>query len=431
CSQVTDFAQDPATGRGLTRINANDPFDILSIKYDCEVGPGGETLISATMKVSDLTTVPPGSDWRMNFTANAPFRGISPVGDYSFALSDRGDNFYLRASTETNPAGTFTFGTAVRGSDGAFTYTDRGTADCGAFDTTNKLITVKVAVSKLNALVTHGPPIGAGSVFAGLRASTFTASSDGRRDITRGGTEFVVGNCASVGSVSCAAPSGTPTPTPTPTATPTPTPSPTSTFQFSSAAYPVQEDCTFVTVTVTRLGRTTAPQTVDYTSVDGTAKQKGDYIYATGRLTFAAGETQKSFPVLINEDDYTEGPETASVILNNPSSGTTLGARATATIQIADDATEPGTNPIDNPRGFVCQQYPDFLNRQSDQAGEDYWTNEITTCGTNAACIDEKRTNVSAAFFLSIEFQNTGYLVIRAHKAAFGSDKSNPRYLVF
>jgi hypothetical protein len=430
-SQVTDFAQDAATGRGLTRINANDPFDILSVKYACEVGPGGETVISATMKVSDLTAVPPGSNWRMNFTANAPFSGISPVGDYSFALSDRGDNFYLRASTETDPAGTFTYGTAVRGSDGAFTYTDRGTADCGAFDTANKTITVKVAVSKLNSLITKGPIIGPGSVLAGLRGSTFTTSSDGRRDITRGGTEFVVGNCASVSTVTCVTPSGTPTPTPTPTATPTPTPAPTSTFQFSSAAYPVQEDCTSTTVTVTRIGTNTAPATVDYTSVDGTAKQKGDYIYATGRLAFAAGETSKTFPVLINEDNYTEGPESATIILSNPSAGTTLAAPSTATVQIADDTTEPGTNPIDDPRGFVCQQYHDFLNRQSDQSGEDFWTNQITSCGTNAACIDEKRTNVSAAFFLSIEFQNTGYLVIRTHKAAFGSDKSNPRYTVF
>src|SRR4029453_11254677 len=131
-------------------------------------GDGGEISNTATTKVFGLAAGPPASNWRMNFTANAPFTGISPVGDYSFALSDRGDNFYLRASTETNPAGTFTYGTAVRGSDGAFTYTDRGTADCGAFDTVNKTITVKVAVSKLNSLVTRGPAIGAGSILAGL-----------------------------------------------------------------------------------------------------------------------------------------------------------------------------------------------------------------------------------------------------------------------
>ena len=38
---------------------------------------------------------------------------------------------------------------------------------------------------------------------------------------------------------------------------------------------------------------------------------------------------------------------------------------------------------------------------------------------------------MSTAFFLSIEFKETGYLVIRAHKAAFGSAESTPRYLVF
>jgi hypothetical protein len=193
----------------------------------------------------------------------------------------------------------------------------------------------------------------------------------------------------------------------------------------------VQEDCTSTTVTVTRVGVVTASASVDYTSVDGTAKQKGDYIFATGRLVFAAGETQKTFPVLINEDNYVEGPESATIILSNPSGGATLGAPATATVEIADDTSEPSGNPIDDPRGFVCQQYHDFLNRQSDPSGEDFWTNQIASCGSNAACIDEKRTNVSAAFFLSIEFKNTGYLVIRTHKAAFGSDKSNPRYTVF
>src|SRR6185503_8212980 len=41
--------------------------------------------------------------------------------------------------------------------------------------------------------------------------------------------------------------------------------------------------------------------------------------------------------------------------------------------------------------------------------------------GANAACIELKRINVSAAFFLSIEFQETGYLVYRSYKAGFGN----------
>jgi hypothetical protein len=461
-SQVTDFRQDVATGL-VGRVNVDDPLDILSVKYSCETLSSGELVIGATMKVSDLSIIPPASNWRMSFTANAPFAGMSPTGDYSFGLSDRGDQFFLRANTD-NPAGTtFVYGTTVRNSDGSLTYTNRGNADCFFIDTTNNTVTIKVAVSKLNSLVTKGPPIGPGSVLSGLRGSTFTSNANGKRDITRGGTEFVIGNCEGAASISCNTPQGTPTPTPTPTVTPTPTPTPTvtptptptptvtptptptptvtptptptpaptSTFQFSSSTNPVQEDCTSVVVTVTRIGTVTTTATVDYTSVDGTAKQKGDYIFASGRLTFNPGEIQKSFPLLINEDNYTEGPETATLILSNPSAGNALGSPATAAVQIADDASEPGTNPIDGARGFVCQHYHDFLDRQSDQAGEDFWTNEIASCGSNTTCIDEKRTNVSAAFFLSVEFQNTGYLVIRTHKAAFGSDKGNPRYRVF
>jgi hypothetical protein len=49
-----------------------------------------------------------------------------------------------------------------------------------------------------------------------------------------------------------------------------------------------------------------------------------------------------------------------------------------------------------------------------------FWTNEITSCGANQSCIELKRINVSAAFYLSIEFQGTGYLVERIYKVAYG-----------
>ena len=49
-----------------------------------------------------------------------------------------------------------------------------------------------------------------------------------------------------------------------------------------------------------------------------------------------------------------------------------------------------------------------------------FWSNEIISCGTDAGCIDFKRQNVSAAYFLSIEFQETGFYAIRLQRAAFG-----------
>jgi len=83
----------------------------------------------------------------------------------------------------------------------------------------------------------------------------------------------------------------------------------------------------------------------------------------------------------------------------------------------------PGTNTpitINDSDFFVNQQYVDFLGRFPDQGGFDFWTSQITACGANAGCIDFMRANTSGAFFLSIEFQETGYLVYRIYKSAYG-----------
>ncbi len=77
-------------------------------------------------------------------------------------------------------------------------------------------------------------------------------------------------------------------------------------------------------------------------------------------------------------------------------------------------------NRIDDARLFVTQHYREFLNRQPDTNGLTFWTDEILSCGSDQQCLEVKRINVSAAFFLSIEFQETGYLVERMYKTAYG-----------
>src|SRR5207302_8906526 len=76
---------------------------------------------------------------------------------------------------------------------------------------------------------------------------------------------------------------------------------------------------------------------------------------------------------------------------------------------------------IDDPQFFVRQQYLDFLNRGPDADGLAFWTNEIVSCGGDLQCVDAKRINVSAAYFLSIEFQQTGYLVYCIYKASYAN----------
>jgi hypothetical protein len=130
----------------------------------------------------------------------------------------------------------------------------------------------------------------------------------------------------------------------------------------------------------------------------------------------------KTFRILIVNDNFVEGDEVINLALSNPTgTGVGLGSPNTATVTILDnDISASTSNPIDTAQFFVRQHYLDFLNREPDAAGLAFWTNEITSCGSDVSCIAVKRNNVSASFFLSQEFQNTGMIAFLANEAAFG-----------
>lgn len=193
------------------------------------------------------------------------------------------------------------------------------------------------------------------------------------------------------------------------------------TLQFGQATYTInEEESSVVNVTVTRTGDSSQPVSVNYATSDGTASSRSDYTGTSGRLDFAAGQTGLTIPVLITEDSFVEGTETFTVTLSNPTGNdVALGNPNVATVQIEDDVSEPSTNAIDETSIFVSQQYHDFLNRQPDPNGLTFWVNNIESCGTNAKCREFKRADTSAAFFLSTEFQDTGYFVYRFYQASF------------
>src|SRR6185436_10079453 len=207
---------------------------------------------------------------------------------------------------------------------------------------------------------------------------------------------------------------------------------PPSQIQLSAATYSTPEGSpTPFAVTVTRTGNTTGMASVDYATSDtagatncnvvgSAASSRCDYETALGTLNFAPGEVSKTVTVFIVDDSYPENSEAFTVTLSMPSgSGVTLGSPAAATVTITDIDSPTTANPIDIPSFFVHQHYLDFLNREPDADGLAYWTNQITSCGNDTQCTEIKRINVSAAFYLSIEFQETGYLVYRTYKTAF------------
>lgn len=81
---------------------------------------------------------------------------------------------------------------------------------------------------------------------------------------------------------------------------------------------------------------------------------------------------------------------------------------------------------IDETKFFVRQQYVDFLSREPDASGFQFWTQNIDSCLGDTQCREVKRINTSGAFFLAIEFQQTGYLVYRMYKAAFDNLPGKP-----
>ena len=198
------------------------------------------------------------------------------------------------------------------------------------------------------------------------------------------------------------------------------------TLQFSAASYSVLENGGSVTIMVTRSGGSEGAAGVNFATGDGTARAGSDYTPVTGTLMFASGETSKTFNVSVINDALSEPDETINLTLSNPIGGV-LGTLSTAVLTIIDD--DRAGNPIDEARFFVRQQYLDFLNREPDQAGWDYWTNEITKCGNNARCIHSRRIGVSAAFFVENEFQRTGAFVYRLYKAAFGTRPSFAEFM--
>jgi len=146
-----------------------------------------------------------------------------------------------------------------------------------------------------------------------------------------------------------------------------------------------------------------------------------------GPLTFNGGQTM-THALLAGSPAINAGNNVLAVDQNG--SALTTDQRGAGFPRIFNGTVDLGAyeagNPIDEASFFVKQQYLDFLNRQPDQSGWDFWTQQITSCRSDAQCLEVRRINTSGAFFLSIEFQQTGNLVYKMYKTAFGNLQGKP-----
>ena len=214
-------------------------------------------------------------------------------------------------------------------------------------------------------------------------------------------------------------------------------------LQLSSATSSANESSGVVTITVSRVGLLVGTSTARFATSDtagltscgtvtGAASERCDYVTSIGTVSFASGQSSKTFTIPLVDDGLVEGTETFSVALSN-ATGATLGATTTASVTIVDNDSTPATqNPIDGVDFFVRQQYLDILGRQPDQTGLQNWVNTLAGCPNGGfgepPTSDCDRLHVAAGFFQSDEFLNRGYWAFRFYMVSFNQ---RPTYAQF
>lgn len=109
------------------------------------------------------------------------------------------------------------------------------------------------------------------------------------------------------------------------------------TLAFTASSFNAAESAPGVEVTVSRTNGTNGAVSVIYATTPGTAAAGVDYQAVTGTLTWASGNSAvQTITIPILADALDESDETLTITLG-PATGATLGAPATATVQIADD----------------------------------------------------------------------------------------------
>jgi hypothetical protein len=130
-----------------------------------------------------------------------------------------------------------------------------------------------------------------------------------------------------------------------------------------------------------------------------------------GNYRFSGLDTSGFYTVTPDLTDYSFSPSSRSF---------SLVADRTDAVFTGTRSSDPRGNPVTRADFFVRQQYLDFLGREPDMQGWLFWTDQLNACGIDANCVREKRIDISAAFFMSDEFQQGGNFVYRLYRAGLG-----------
>lgn len=165
-------------------------------------------------------------------------------------------------------------------------------------------------------------------------------------------------------------------------------------------------------VTVTLSEATGVAASVNVATSAGTATSGTDYTETTTTLTFAAGETQKTFSVPVLQDALDEPTETFTVVLSNPT-GATIGD-GTGVVSINDDDPAPLISIADasiaeGNSGQTSMQFTVTLDAAS---GQQVTVDFSTSAGTAAAGSDFVAQSGTLAFAAGVTQQTISIPII-------------------
>src|SRR5262249_11940830 len=144
----------------------------------------------------------------------------------------------------------------------------------------------------------------------------------------------------------------------------------------------------------------------------------GVTIHLSGPLSAATitdANGNYDFKGLKTDEFYTVIPAAANFHFAPGSQSFSLLANKTDAVFTAMPDAIATVNAIDTNEFFVRQQYLDFLGREPDQGGFEFWSDQLNQCGSDVLCVQQRRIDVSAAFFDSPEFQKTGSFIYRLY----------------
>ncbi|NPV89323.1 MAG: hypothetical protein HPY50_00925 [Firmicutes bacterium] len=194
------------------------------------------------------------------------------------------------------------------------------------------------------------------------------------------------------------------------------------TLAFSSAAYSVAENGGSVTITVNRSGGSDGAVTVDYATSNGTATAGSDYTAASGTLSFADGETSKTFTVSITDDAVYEGGETVNLTLSNATGGADLGTSAAVLTITDNEVPAPGAPTI---QSAIAGDAHVVIAWDSVPGAAGYKIYLSTTSGSYGAALDTVAGAVYGYDATGLTNGTTYYFVVKASNPGGDSGYSN------